>query len=98
MSNIKISSDDDECYDFAMPKHCNLPDFLNSNKKWTYTVFDIKSLKMWIDTVSAIENCETIPQHDKTRAIKQLAEDVIYAHGMNTFFPKGTCLECGIRH
>ena len=91
-------SEEDESYEFSLPEECQLPDFLNSLRKWNDYVYDTKNLQLWSELSDKINSCSGISIKDKDYIQKCMAEDLIYIHGMRSYFPRRTCRFCAIPH
>ena len=102
--NTQNSFDDDDSdteeshYEFAPPDNCLLPEFLNSIQKWCNYVYKTNNLTSWTDLVYKIETSHGLTQKDKNYVTQCMAEDLVYLHGMKTFFPEKTCRFCAIKH
>ena len=98
ISSESSDSEYDSYYEFSLPEQCILPDFLNTERKWSNMIYSTYTLKLWSELVARVQNCTTISQPDKDVIMKCLAGDVIYIHGLKTFFPKYSCKQCAIKH
>ena len=106
-SNIKMitvydSSDEEDCipaFDFKLPD-CTLPDFLDTPLKWSECVYETDTLHLWCDLMLKIESYSPLylSEEEMNKVIRAMAEDIVYIHGMATFFPTGYCNDCGIVH
>ena len=107
-SNIKMitvynSSDEEEdcipAFDFKLPD-CTLPDFLDIPLKWSECVYETDTLHLWCDLMLKIESYSPLylSETEMNKVIRAMAEDIVYIHGMATFFLTGYCNDCGIVH
>lgn len=99
-NNLYSSDSDGEesFYEFSIPQDCQLPKFLNTNKKWCNVVYNTSDLKKWSEVLEKIDNCMDITEKDRDTIIQCLGQDIVYIHGLKAFFENHTCRFCGIVH
>ena len=105
MINVNMESDtnsSDDCsppFDFKLPD-CRLPNFLDTPSKWSDIVYNTNTLTLWCDLQLKIEsyNPMFLSEEEVDIVVKAMANDIIYIHGLSTFFPSNICKDCGIVH
>ena len=100
-SDYSSSSDEESSsrFDFELPD-CRIPDFLDTQRKWRGYVMATHTLSLWCDLQLKIESYSPISlsEEEVNTVIRTMAEDIVYVHGMRSFFPEDHCKECGILH
>lgn len=85
---------EEECGDFIPPHDIsNLPDFLNTSRKWTEVIYTTDCIHKFADIVNKL-NSYDIPIVDNKKIVTCLAEDLLDVYGFKSFF-ESSCL-CGL--
>lgn len=79
-----ISDAESEYYEFTLPTDVDLPDFINTARKWNDKIYETNTLPLWSNLMYSVKD-SNVSEEDKEQIIWYLAEDLLHVHGMDTF-------------